>query len=186
MVPRGEVGMSAPALYPSQEGWTDAATEKASIDEAFLDLTPMAIERLLVLHPYLATVPDDAPEGLDSDLPPAPPINWAKAGNVFPLDGETDETATEGDVEDGEGDRRSDDGQNEHGLGSQEHRVGDTWEDWALCIGAEIMAELRAEVFKRLHYTCSAVSCLFTNTTDETADNREQGIAHNKAMAKVG
>jgi hypothetical protein len=34
-----------------------------------------------------------------------------------------------------------------------------SWEDWALCLGAEIMAELRAEVWKQLHYTCSAVNC---------------------------
>jgi DNA polymerase eta len=32
-----------------------------------------------------------------------------------------------------------------------------TWEDWALCVGAEIMADVRAEIWKRLHYTCSAV-----------------------------
>lgn len=42
-----------------------------------------------------------------------------------------------------------------------------TWHDWALCIGAEIMGEVRKAVWERLHYTCSA------------------GIAHNKAMAKV-
>ncbi|ORY35599.1 hypothetical protein BCR39DRAFT_510982 [Naematelia encephala] len=111
--------------------------EKASIDEAFLDLTPMAIDRLLLVHPYLASVPEDAPDGLDSALPPAPPIDWSKAGNVFPADGE------------------------------EGAREVTTWEDWALCMGAEIMAEVREEVWKRLHYTCSA------------------GIAHNKAMAKL-
>lgn len=33
----------------------------------------------------------------------------------------------------------------------------DTWGDWAICIGGEIMNEIRAEVRKRLGYTCSAV-----------------------------
>ncbi|OCF37906.1 hypothetical protein I316_00130 [Kwoniella heveanensis BCC8398] len=152
MVPRGEI-------------------EKASIDEAFLDLTPMVVERLLILHPYLSTIPDDAPEGIDSPLPPAPPISWGKAGNVFPINGDTE--AGDGLGEDGEqgedGERqeeRSEDGEGEE----IERRIrsrGDTWEDWALCVGAELMKDVRDEVFRQLHYTCSA------------------GIAHNKAMAKL-
>lgn len=136
MVPRGEI-------------------EKASIDEAFLDLSTQVVERLLVLHPFLASVPDDAPDGLDSQLPPAPPIDWSKAGNVFPI-GDIDDAGGHEEV-DGDGPRSSQGGP----------AAGPGWEDWALCLGAEIMSELRAEVFKRLHYTCSA------------------GIAHNKAMAKL-
>ncbi|WVQ99976.1 hypothetical protein IAU59_007119 [Kwoniella sp. CBS 9459] len=152
MIPRGEI-------------------EKASIDEAFLEMTPMVIERLLALHPYLATIPDDAPDGIDSPLPPAPPISWIKAGNVFPINGDTDGAGSHHadgeEAEDAEGlEERSDDGEGE----DVERRIkgrGDTWEDWALCIGAELMREVRDEVFRQLHYTCSA------------------GIAHNKAMAKL-
>ncbi|RSH86475.1 DNA-directed DNA polymerase eta rad30 [Apiotrichum porosum] len=62
-----------------------AELEKASIDEAFLDLTPMVIERILSSYPYIATVPDDAPDGLDMPLPPPPAIDWSRAGSVFPL-----------------------------------------------------------------------------------------------------
>jgi DNA polymerase eta len=108
----------------------------------------MVIDRLLLLHPHLVTVPDDAPDGLDSPIPPAPPIDWTTAGNVVPIDGE--KKAVEGEEEE---------------MVVTEHE--DTWEDWALFVGAEIMAGLRAEVYKRLHYTCSA------------------GIAHNKAISKV-
>lgn len=134
--------------------------EKASIDEAFLDLSPMVIDRILERHPHLKELPDDAPDGLDSPLPPAPPIDWTKAGNVFPIGGE-------GSADEDEA--KSDGGSAAGGAdGSTEHQDADGWEDWALCMGAEIMAELRNEVWKRLHYTCSA------------------GIAHNKAMAKVG
>lgn len=123
MVPRGEL-------------------EKASIDEAFMDLTPMVLERLLERHAYLRTVPPDAPDGLDSPLPPAPPVDWGKAGHVVPIDnGE-------------EGDQGESDAEQE-GQEAQEA----TWGDWALCLGAEIMADVRAEVRRRLHYTCSAVSC---------------------------
>ena len=133
---------------------TDSA-EKASIDEAFLDLTLMVFDRLLARFPYLAAVPDG--KTMDSPLPPPPGIDWSKAGNVLPVDGETDDTdepnmSSEDQVDSVEADP----------AGYQ-----DTWEDWALCLGAEIMAELRAAVFKELKYTCSA------------------GISHGKAMAKV-
>lgn len=152
LVPRGEV-------------------EKASIDEAFLDLTPMVLERLLAAHPYLANVPDDAPDGLDSTLPKAPPIDWTKAGNVFPIAGEVEDKSAPGEGEGGdEADEDGEESGEQHIWSSQKSDdgremgryaggpQGDTWEDWALCIGAEIMAEVREEVWKRLHYTCSAVS----------------------------
>lgn len=100
-----------------------------------------------MLHPHLSKVPEDAPDGLDSPLPPPPPIDWSKSGNVFPV------TKDEKD----EGEENSDNGE----------QPEDTWQDWALCMGAEIMAEVREQVWKRLHYTCSA------------------GIAHSKAMSKV-
>lgn len=96
-----------------------------------MDYTPMVLDKLLELHPHLGNVPSS---GLDTPLPPAPPVDWSKAGNVVP---------------------------------AEHDELGSTWEDWALCIGAEIMASVREEVWVRLHYTCSA------------------GIAHNKAMAKV-
>ena len=128
-------------------------TEKASIDEAFADLTPMAIERLIERHPYLNAVPQDAPEGLDSILPPAPPIDWSRAGNVFPITGDGDGTG------DGDPDPRSDDALSDAGEARREEA---SWEDWALCMGAEIMAEIRGEVWKRMHYTCSAVSISYS------------------------
>lgn len=101
-----------------------------------MDLTPMVLDELLKRFPYLATVPEDAPDGLDSPLPPPPPVDWTNAGNLFPNkvkeDGQEDDT------------------EEEEGL--------DTWEDWALCIGAQITGATREEVWNRLHYTCSAVS----------------------------
>ncbi|WVQ74905.1 hypothetical protein IAR50_004513 [Cryptococcus sp. DSM 104548] len=141
--------------------------EKASIDEAFLDLTPMVLERLLLEHPYLATVPPDAPNGIDSPLPAPPPIDWSKSGNVFPINGKEHD---DGEDEGGGGGEEvtSEGGDDGAGSGSGRDSGGrDTWEDWALCIGGEIMSEVRAEVYKRLHYTCTA------------------GIAHNKSLAKL-
>ncbi|TGO07848.1 hypothetical protein BTUL_0242g00130 [Botrytis tulipae] len=46
------------------------------------------------------------------------------------------------------------------------HRID--WDEIALNIGAQIIRNLRKEIFESLHYTCSA------------------GIAHNKALAKLG
>lgn len=109
-------------------------------------------ERLLAHHPQLAQPPSleqgqgQGQAGIDAPLPPAPSIYWDRVGNVVPIPG----TADDGEVAENE-----------------EERCRDTWEDWALYYGAEIMGELRAEVFKRLQYTCSA------------------GIAHGKAFAKV-
>jgi DNA polymerase eta len=114
----------------------------------------MVIERLLLIHPFLSTVPDDAPEGLDSPLPRAPPIDWSKAGNVFPIGEQRGAGEEAGRVAES---RDVDGGGEAEGDASQEGATGG-WEDWALCVGAEIMAELRAEVWRRLHYTCSAVS----------------------------
>ncbi|WWC71597.1 uncharacterized protein I206_105555 [Kwoniella pini CBS 10737] len=145
---------------------TKGEIEKASIDEAFLDLTPMVIDKLLTDHPYLSTIPDDAPEGLDSPLPPPPPINWSKAGNVFPINGDTEQASQENNNNGDREEERSDDGNDEETI-IRRHNNQDTWEDWALCIGAEIMKDTRDEIFRQLHYTCSA------------------GIAHNKAMAKL-
>lgn len=132
----------------------------------------MAIERLLVLHPYLSSPPADAPEGLDSPLPPAPPIDWTKAGNVFPINGDKEDDHQDED-------HRSNDAKSDDGVVREE--TASSWEDWALCLGAEIMAEVRSEVWTRLHYTCSAVS---VRSGRKPAD-LSQGIAHNKAMAKL-
>ena len=134
-------------------------SEKASIDEAFLDLTSMAIVRLIALHPHLAAVPLDGESTLDTPLPPAPPIDWSRAGNLFPINGEKKHTPTDpdGDIEAVAADQ---DGNSDDEEDRARARAGSeaNWEDWTLCLGAEIMAEIRAEIRQRLGYTCSAVS----------------------------
>ncbi|KAF7375181.1 DNA polymerase eta [Mycena sanguinolenta] len=54
----------------------NAEIEKASIDEAFMDLTKPARQIILERFPWLAQVPDDAPLGLDTPLPPPPQVVW--------------------------------------------------------------------------------------------------------------
>ncbi len=60
--------------------------EKASIDEAFIDFTRPVRAELLARYPYLGQVPADAPNGLDTVLPPPPPILWENRGILIPID----------------------------------------------------------------------------------------------------
>ncbi|KZT57954.1 DNA/RNA polymerase [Calocera cornea HHB12733] len=105
-----------------------AEVERASIDEAFFDLSAPVREELLKRYPYLAQVPADAPEGMDSPLPAAPVIDWAGKGHVLP-------------VREGEG---------------AEEEADDGWADVALSIGAEMVDRVRQEVRAQLGYTTSA------------------------------
>lgn len=118
-----------------------------------MDLTPMVIARLLGRFPHLTAVPEDAKEGFETVLPDPPHLPWTTSVNLLPTDTEVSHAAEEED--------RSSDNDEE----PKEDAA--TWSDWALYLGSEIMRDVRAEIWDRLHYTCSA------------------GIAHNKAMAKV-
>ena len=117
--------------------------EKASIDEAFIDFTRPVRAELLARYPYLA----NAPEGLDTVLPPPPPISWDGRGIVIPVNpppedqaaGSAHGTGTDSGITDGDDDVRR------------------TWHDVALSIAAELMDRIRAEVRTQLRYTTSAV-----------------------------
>jgi DNA polymerase eta len=104
----------------------------------------------LARYPYLAEVPPDSPDGLDTALPPPPPITWQGHGILIPIDPPPEDQAvdpapgpgTDSEVADGDGDTRR------------------TWHDVALSIAAELMDKIRAEVYMQLGYTTSAVgSC---------------------------
>ena len=125
-----------------------------------MDITPMVLDRILERHSYLRTIPHDAPKGIDSPLPPAPPIQWGQCGNLILTDDEN--AAVRGTEVDEELEAVDEDE-----VSRRAPAARTDWGDWALCVGAEIMAEVRGQIWKRLHYTCSA------------------GIAHNKSMAKV-
>lgn len=103
--------------------------EKASIDEAFIDLTPMVLDKLRSDHAQVWS--EFGSSANDQSLPPAPLIeseNWSGWQAVHTADDET--------VED----------------------KPSTWQDWALLYGAEIMLQMRTAVQDRLGFTCSAVS----------------------------
>ncbi|TFK49546.1 DNA/RNA polymerase [Heliocybe sulcata] len=119
-----------------KEGLPGAEIEKASIDEAFIDFTRPVREKLLERFPYLAKVPEDAPDGLDSPLPQPPAISWDGLGTVVPLHPTTGN-------DDVEAEQLEDDSLT-------------TWSDVALSIAAEMMGRVRADIHTKLGYTLSA------------------------------
>ncbi|KAM6504280.1 hypothetical protein JOM56_001223 [Amanita muscaria] len=144
--------------------------EKASIDEAFFDFTRPVRKILLGRFPYLAQVPSDAPHGIDTVLPPPPPMSWNGLGHVIPINpapssstsinkDQTNADATSGVAKELEA------GVNE--ADDDSDRVTTTWHDVALSIASELMDKARVEVYKQLGYSTSA------------------GIARNKFLAKM-
>jgi DNA polymerase eta len=82
-------------------------------------------------------------EGLDTPLPPPPPILWNDLGNVIPIN-------PSGEKEDEE----NADAEVHHDL----EEAPTTWHDVALSIAAELMEKARQEVNAKLGYSTSAVS----------------------------
>ncbi|KAF8072017.1 DNA polymerase eta [Lyophyllum atratum] len=133
--------------------------EKASIDEAFFDFTKLVREIILERYPYLAQVPSDAPNGVDTPLPPPPPILWDDVGYVIPVNpAPPEEEQAEGASANQEVSLPAE---------VQEEDPPTTWHDVALSIGAEIIGKARKHVLEELGYSTSA------------------GIARNKFLAKL-
>ena len=146
------------------------ASEKASIDEAFIDFSIPVREILLQRYPHLSQVPEDAPKGQDTPLPPpSTAINWNGLGNLIPID----PTKLEPDQE-----------PTAEVLAEIEKDVSVTWHDLCLSIAAELMANMRSEVHSQLGYLTSAVrssSFFFASLSVTSA----QGISRNKFLAKL-
>lgn len=106
------------------------------IDEAFIDFMRPVRAELLARYPCLGEVPPDAPNGLDTVLPPPPPISWEGRGILIPITppplddqaGPTHGTGTHMEAEEGDDNTRR------------------MWHDVALSIAAEFMDKIRAEV----------------------------------------
>ncbi|KAH8118115.1 eta DNA polymerase [Phellopilus nigrolimitatus] len=115
--------------------------EKASIDEAFIDFSIPVRDTLLKRYPFLAQLPSDAPNGLDTPLPPPPRISCLGLGNLVPVDPsilDPEKKVTTELVEELEKDGPV------------------TWHDVGLAIAAELMANMRKEVHEKLGYLTSA------------------------------
>lgn len=137
-------------------------TEKASIDEAYLDFTVPVRDLILERNPHLATVPPDAPLGLDTPLPNPPDIDWEPLGNVVPVLTEEDQARLDG-IDAGEASKEAGEGKAEKVQAPTSSQVIarpadpiNAWSDYALSIGAELMQTCRRGVLQQLGYTCSA------------------------------
>ncbi|KZS92491.1 DNA/RNA polymerase [Sistotremastrum niveocremeum HHB9708] len=139
-----------------KEGLPGAEIEKASIDEAFIDLTQPVREEILRRYPNLAEVPEGG--SLDTPLPAPPTVLWEDLGALVPIapDAEQSETHSEPDSKE---------------KISQDATVDvptvPSWHDLALSIGASLMKPTRERIHGELGYTTSA------------------GIARNKFLAKL-
>ena len=121
-------------------------TEKASIDECFIDFTRPVREELLKRYPHLVQVP---PSGTDTPLPPpSTPIISNASTNFVPIGPKESDTDNSG------------------GPSTSTHGDPDleepptTWHDIALSIAAEMMQRARDHVRTKLGYSTSAV-CIF-------------------------
>lgn len=112
-------------------------TEKASIDEAFIDFTKPVRQALLQRYPYLSQIPADAPNGVDTPLPPPPLIDWGTDSHLIPIYSNADSESTDEET-------------------SQSAPL--TWHDIALRLAAEMMHKVRVDIATQLGYTTSAVS----------------------------
>ena len=150
--------------------------EKASIDEAFIDFTRPVREELLRRYPHLASVPADAPNGIDTPLPPPPPISWENKGTIVPViprkekpeekNDPTSNDSTDKDEPNVAGGSDGSEPQDEDDA-VEEDDEHTTWHDVALSIAAELMMRIREDIRTKLGYTTSA------------------GLARNKFLAKV-
>ncbi|RDH33581.1 hypothetical protein BDQ94DRAFT_143365 [Aspergillus welwitschiae] len=115
-----------------------AGLEKASVDEVFIDLSSLVHGVLLQRYPELRAELQGDDRVTPLPVPPTTALEWNSEDCLVDLD----ENETEVDDPD--------------------------WDDIAMLIGSEIVRSVRAAVWDRLQYTCSA------------------GVAKNKMMAKLG
>lgn len=103
-----------------------ASLEKASIDEVFIDMSPLIYSVLLQRYPELRQKLQD--DNRDAELPPPPTtaIPWDVGDSLIGLD---------------KHEREEDD---------------PDWDDVVMQIAAEIVRSVRTAVWNELHYTCSA------------------------------
>lgn len=118
-------------------------TERASIDECFIDFTQPVREELLKRYPHLAQAPSS---GTDTALPPpSAPIIWNANTSLVPISPKDDGTDNTGEPNTSVHDDAEVEG------------PPITWHDIALSIGAEMMQRARDQVRAKLGYSTSAV-----------------------------
>ncbi|CEL02962.1 Putative DNA polymerase eta (Eurofung) [Aspergillus calidoustus] len=110
----------------SQVKIQEAFVEKASVDEVFIDLSPLVFAVLLQRYPELREKPHGDDRTTPLPCPPTTALEWKTEDCLIDLD----ENETEVDNPD--------------------------WDDIAMLIGSEIVRSVRTAVWEALSYTCSA------------------------------
>lgn len=97
-------------------------------------------------YPHIAQVPADAPQGLDTPLPPPPPLPWSavSVGHLVPIDPASSDGAKDNEAP--------------HDGDTHRDEIMTTWHEVALSIAAELMDKARETVHTKLGYSTSAVS----------------------------
>ncbi|KAL2812375.1 hypothetical protein BJX63DRAFT_247009 [Aspergillus granulosus] len=104
----------------------EAFVEKASVDEVFIDLSPLVFAILLQRYPELREKPQGDDRVTPLPCPPTTALEWNTEDYLIDLDG----NETEVDNPD--------------------------WDDIAMLIGSELVRSVRCAVWDSLSYTCSA------------------------------
>jgi DNA polymerase eta len=129
---KGELARWYADLVQDLRGWDsqvkiqEAFVEKASVDEVFIDLSPLVFAVLLQRHPELRGKPQGDDRVTPLPCPPTTALEWKSEDCLVDLD----ENETEVDNPD--------------------------WDDIAMLIGSEIVRSVRTAVWDTLSYTCSA------------------------------
>ena len=143
----------------------NARTERASIDEFFLDLSRDIYDRLLQQYGDVLHHPPPGNGGYSQHLPLPPPrtqpLDWSGSHLVANPDEEAEADAPQTATTTATTTTTT-------AAAAAAAAADLDWDDIAMAIGADIVRHVRTKVFSRLGYTCSA------------------GVANNKMMAKLG
>ncbi|KAL3433800.1 hypothetical protein BDV09DRAFT_103421 [Aspergillus tetrazonus] len=139
----------------SQIKLQEALVEKASVDEVFIDLSPLVFGVLLQRYPELREKPHGDDRVAPLPCPPTTALEWVTEDCLVDLD----ENETEVDDPD--------------------------WDDVAMLIGAEIVRSVRTAVWNSLSYTCSAgiaKNKMMAKLGSATNKPNKQTIVRNRAI----
>ncbi|KAE8389161.1 hypothetical protein BDV23DRAFT_157706 [Aspergillus alliaceus] len=134
-----------------------ANVEKASVDEVFIDLSPLVYGVLLQRYPELRNGPDCDDRIALLPRPPTTALEWNQGDCLVDLD----DNETEVDDPD--------------------------WDDIAMLIGSEIVRSVRTAVWDKLRYTCSAgiaKNKMMAKLGSSSNKPDKQTIVRNRAIQK--
>ncbi|KAL5343504.1 hypothetical protein BJX70DRAFT_170938 [Aspergillus crustosus] len=142
-------------ILGTQTKLQEALVEKASVDEVFIDLSPLVFGVLLQRYPELCEKPRSDDRTTLLPCPPTTALDWQTEDCLVDLD----ENETEIDNPD--------------------------WDDIAMVIGAEIVQSVRTAVWDNLSYTCSAgiaKNKMMAKLGSATNKPNKQTIVRNRAI----